>query len=411
MPREEELTQAVRAASGGDVAADGPAGEERPPFVSNLLAFLRGLRRLGFSVSPGEARLVLSALGRLGVTDARTCRDAVQAVVVKHAHEVPLFRAAWQVFFQNARGVQHAWLALNTLSAQVARGWQERHRHLQVVWMGRDPAPDPDRAGGDEAGPQVWIRTGASAEERLRRRDAARITPAEWEQVKRWRVRATPLWRPSRRRIAVRRGGPLDLGRTIRRAAAGTGGECIDWIYRKVRKKQRPVVLLCDVSGSMDPYSRMALRFAHALMQAGLRVDVYVFSTRLTRITDRLRLRDADRALQEAVWAVPDMSGGTRLADALAAFRQRHAVRALRGGAVVVLLSDGLDAGEPGVLDAEVVRLRRLARRLVWWNPLLGDPSYQPSARGATVLARHADGVWPAHNWAGLEAAWADLAK
>ncbi|MCL6515888.1 VWA domain-containing protein [Alicyclobacillus sp.] len=380
------------------------------PFVANLLAFLRGLRRMGFSVGPGEARLVLLALQHTGIEDPAVVRDAVQAVVVKRAHEVALFRAAWRVFFQNARGVRDAWLALNTLSAQVARRWQTGREVPQVVWLGRGrderAAPPPDETAGS---PWVWMKTGASGDERLRHRDAAAMTPAEWDQVRRWRARVRPLWRPTRRTLPVHRGGRLDLARTLRKAAAGTGGEPIEWIFRKTRRKQRPVVLVCDVSGSMDPYSRMALRFAHALLAAGMRVDVYVFSTRLTRITPALRLRDPDRALQEAVWAAPDMSGGTRLAEALAAFRQVHAPRALRDGATVVLLSDGLDAGEPEALETEITRLRRLARRLVWWNPLLGDPGYRPTARGAAVLARQVDAAHPAHAWASLEAAWTAL--
>ncbi|MCL6593033.1 MAG: VWA domain-containing protein [Alicyclobacillus sp.] len=372
--------------------------------LDNTLAFLRGLRRLGMTVGPAEEQLVLAALDCVGWADSDVCRTAVQAVVVKHPQHIPLFHAAWQQFWRLLRRPQTP-LSEQTLLAQVAQRWVQRRATPRVVWMGRAGAADP--AAGAGRVPLV-ARTGASPEEHLRHRDFARMTEEEWAQLQRFQVRVQPLWRPGRRWQTAVRGREVDWPSALRewvRGGAAAG------VWRCQPRRQRPVVVVCDVSGSMEPYSRGLLRFLHALLLAGVQLDGFVFSTRLTRVTSALRYRDPDRALREAMGRVADFAGGTRLADALSTLRHGWAGRALQPDALVVLATDGLDAGDAEALERELQRLARRAYRLVWWNPLAGQPGFLPVARGQQQLARYADAVLPAGSWEHLEQAWTRLAK
>ncbi len=186
------------------------------------------------------------------------------------------------------------------------------------------------------------------------------------------------------------------------------GGEIFDWAEREPKRKPRPLVIIADVSGSMERYTRLLLLFTYGLARAlEQKVEAFVFSTRLTRITRQLRERNLERALREVSHAVPDWSGGTRIGEALRSFNFDWGRRVLGRGALTLVISDGWDCGDPQVLRDEIARLQRSSRRLIWLNPLLGSPDYEPLTRGIQTALPYIDDFLPVHNLASLE----DLAE
>ena len=247
----------------------------------------------------------------------------------------------------------------------------------------RRPVPEDEL----EPVPAAW-----SAQELLHDKDFADYTDVERALARRLMasIAARGPQRLSRRTRPTRhRGDVHDLRRTIR-ASMRYGGEPVERRWREPTLRFRPLVLVCDVSGSMTPYARMLLQYMHAAVAARRRVEAFVFGTRLTRVTRELGGRDHDRALERAAEAVVDWSGGTRIGDALAHLNRRHA-RHLGRGAVVVILSDGWDRGEPDVLAQEMARLRRSAHRVIWLNPLKAHPDYEPLTRGMRAALPHVD--------------------
>jgi len=240
--------------------------------------------------------------------------------------------------------------------------------------------------------PSAW-----SDAELLREKDFADYTDAERAVARRVmrRLAGAGPTRPTRRtRPARRRGAPPhaarpDLRRTIR-SSLRTGGDLVERHWREPSERPRPLVLVCDVSGSMEPYARMLLQYMQACVAARRRVEAFVFGTRLTRVTVELAGRDPDRALERAAGAAGDWSGGTRIGDALATLNREHG-RRLGRGAIVVLLSDGWDRGDPDELWAEMARLGRCAHTLIWLNPLKAHPGYEPLTRGMQAALPHVD--------------------
>jgi uncharacterized protein with von Willebrand factor type A (vWA) domain len=214
-------------------------------------------------------------------------------------------------------------------------------------------------------------------------------------------ARRGPVRRSRRTRASRRRGHAPDLRRLLR-ASMRTGGEPVERHWRTTTNRPRPVVLVCDVSGSMTPYARMLLQYLHACVAARRRVEAFAFGTRLTRITHELGGRDHDRALERAAEAVVDFAGGTRIGAALAELNRVHG-RRLGRGAVVVILSDGWDRGDPEQLGAEMERLRRSAHRLVWLNPLAAHPGYEPLTRGMRAAVPHTDELLAGNTLMSLE--------
>ena len=246
--------------------------------------------------------------------------------------------------------------------------------------------------GDADVVPSAW-----SDAELLRDKDFAEYTDAERQvarRVMRTLAKASPA-RPRRRtRAAQRRGAPPhaarpDLRRTIR-ASLRTAGDPFERHWREPSERPRPLVLVCDVSGSMEPYARMLLQYMQACVAARRRVEAFVFGTSLTRVTAELAGRDPDRALDRAAGAAHDWSGGTRIGEALATLNREHGRRVGRG-AIVVLLSDGWDRGEPEQLAAEMARLSRCAHSVIWLNPLKAHPGYEPLTRGMQAALPHVD--------------------
>lgn len=250
-----------------------------------------------------------------------------------------------------------------------------------------------------------------SGEEALRHRDFGRFTDDELVAAR--QIMASMHWRvaerASRRTVRSHHGRRLDLRRTVR-GNLRYGGELVRWQHRGLKRKSRPLVLLCDVSGSMDRYTRLLLHFVHALRHGLNNVEAFVFATRLTRVTPFLKTRRVDDALERVSKEVVDFSSGTRIGEALRAFNRHWARRCLSRGAVVLLISDGWDRGDVELLRSEIARLQRSAYRLIWLNPLLGSPGYQPLTRGMQAALPYVDNFLPVHNLASLEALAARLA-
>lgn len=272
-------------------------------------------------------------------------------------------------------------------------------------------ADDEDTAEGQER-EEFEIQLTFSRDEALRTKDFAQFT---WEEVQackelirrmEWHIQP----RRTRRRRPDRAGRLLDMRRTLRQSWR-FGGEPLELSWRNIRTEPRPLVLICDISGSMERYSRILLQFAHAI-SAGLgNVETFVFGTRLTRITRQLRHKDIDDAIDAVSKHVVDWSGGTRIGEAIKEFNFRWGRRVLGRSPVVLLISDGWDRGDPELLAREMDRLQRSCHRLIWLNPLLGTPGYEPLTVGMQAALPFVDDFLPVHNLVSLEQLGAKLAS
>lgn len=262
----------------------------------------------------------------------------------------------------------------------------------------------------DDADPDVMLTYSAS--EALKGKDFAQFTPEEMARAKflmekiAWKI----AMRRSRRTVRASKGMYLDLRRSLR-TNMKYGGEPVELSKRRRKMKPRRVVLICDISGSMDRYSRLLLQFVHTVEQGLNRAEVFVFGTRLTRITRQLRVRNIDAALERVSKEVQDWAGGTRIGESLLTFNTRWGRRVLGQGAIVLIISDGWDRGDVDVLRREMARLQRSSFRLIWLNPLLGSPTYQPLTRGIQAALPYVDDFLPVHNLDSLEALAIALAE
>jgi uncharacterized protein with von Willebrand factor type A (vWA) domain len=323
-------------------------------------------------------------------------RAALRSVFVGRKEDIPIFEAAFDIFWappdpRISAGMIPGRSRSLPLSPERANAW------AAALGMNRS-AMDREQETKEYAASS----SGYSAEELLRHKDFDQMTWQETEQVRRM-LQESP-WRVAERhtrRLRPARAGRIDLRRSARHAIHSSG-ELISLFHRRPRVRRRPVVLICDVSGSMERYSRLLMIFAHAISRRE-DLEAFVFSTRLTRITRLLRQRDLDRSLDSVSKGVHDFSGGTRIGDALGDFNRRWARRVLGHGAVVIIVSDGWDRGDPERLTAELKHLRRSAHRLIWLNPLLGTEGYQPLTRGMAAALPHCDDFLAAHNVKALE--------
>jgi hypothetical protein len=377
-----------RAAGPADDGATGSADDRADRLVVN---FASRLRREGVAVPPGATVEYGRALGALGSGRPRALYWAGRATLVRRPEDIPSYDRAFAAFFGVATP--------STVAARIVP--VELHVDAPDEGLSAD-GEDDDRPPGD-------VRTVRwSAIEVLRRKDLAECTPDELDEAHRLmadlRVHAA-LRRSRRRRPTRRRRGRPDLRRTVSRALR-TGGEVVRPAATERGERPRRLVLLLDVSGSMEPYARGLARFAHAAVASRRRgqVEVFALGTRVTRISHELATHDPDAALRRASTVVADWAGGTRLGDGLRAFNDRWGVRGAARGAVVVVLSDGWDRGDPAVLGTELARLRRVAHRLVWVNPLKASPGYAPLAQGMAAALPHVDEFVEGHSIASLEA-------
>jgi len=369
---------------------------EGPDLLPRLGAFARLLHDAGLEAGPRRLTDATRALTFIDLKRERDFRSALRTVFVSRKDEIPTFEAAFDIFW--APHDPHASAGLIPgrsrplpLSPERAKAWSSVLR-LNSSQLNRE----------QDTRTVPVTSSGYSAEELLRQKDFDAMTWEETEQVRRLLEQAP--WRVAERRtrrLRAARSGAIDLRRTARHAIRSSG-ELVRLFRRRPRMRRRPLVLVCDVSGSMERYSRLLMIFAHAIARRE-DLEAFVFSTRLTRITRLLRQRDLDRALASVTKGVHDFSGGTRIGEALSDFNRRWARRVLGHGAVVIIVSDGWDRGNPDQLTAELIHLRRSAHRLIWLNPLLGSDGYEPLTRGMVAALPYCDDFLAAHNLQALD--------
>jgi len=359
--------------------------------LHNLLLFGRLLRSLGMDVNPGSMIDLVDALQFVEIGRRSDFYFTARSLLVHRYEDLLLFDRAFALF------------------------WQHPHRKSAPFGVGERPFPTPTPPNQQTNKPtnqytntpiyQIHATRTYSQREILRHKDFSELTADEAQTVRRFM--AELAWELGQRRTRRHKmggnGNHLDLRRTFRHTLR-TGGELLKWPRRTPKFKPRPLIILADISGSMEPYTRLLLQFIYSLA-AGLTQNVaaFVFSTHLTHITRQLRSRELDRALADISRQVTDWSGGTRIGAALKTFNYDWGRRVLGRGAVVLLISDGWDRGDPDLLRREIGRLHRSCHRLIWLNPLLGSPRYQPLTRGMQAALPHIDDFLPVHNLASLE--------
>jgi uncharacterized protein with von Willebrand factor type A (vWA) domain len=354
------------------------------------VAFARVLRGAGIEVPVGAALTFAEALGCVGLTTRSGVYWAARATLLHRPEDIVVFNRAFAVFWDGrGRGMDLVELPPEEL----------------IIALDVPGADEPeDAANGDSVdAPVVTLRW--SAREILRHRDFALYTPAEFVEARRLMndLRLVGATRPSRRRkrSRARRGAP-DLRRTVR-ASLRAGGEPVERAFLAPTERTRRLVLLLDVSGSMEPYARAFVRFLHAAVVGRSRVEAFALGTRLTRVTRELMSRDPDAAISAASARVADWSGGTRLGEGIRRFNDEWGIRGVARGAVVVIFSDGWDRGAPEMLAEQMARLDRVAYRIVWVNPLKASPGYAPLAQGMAAALPYVDDFVEGHSLAALE--------
>ena len=359
--------------------------------AGNLVVFGRVLRAAGLHVTPEQTRLFASALEQLGPDHRQDVRAAGRVIYAQSRDDAMLFDRAFDLFWQRS-------LAEGAPSGRLPR--------LKAREDLRPPPPRDSGAAIETAADALPVVRGLapSAVERLRTRDFSDLSADEARDALRMIDRLAPrvLLRPSRRHLPARRGTRLAM-RSMMRHALATGGVPLDWRWLRRTVRPRPLVVVCDISGSMEVWSRFLLRFAHALRRTGAPVEVFVFGTRLTRITRELRHRDWQQAVRRAAAMVTDWNGGTRIGASLHDLNRRWVRRAVRSGAVVMIVSDGWERDDPAVLAVEMAVLRRSCHRLIWLNPLAHQPGFAPATRGLQAALPYVDAFLPCGTLGSLE--------
>jgi len=358
--------------------------------LANVVRFGRLLRRAGLQVESGQTAIFARALALLGFDRRADVRAAGRAIFVRRREEIRLYEAAFDLFWRRT--------GPGGVSDRLPRLRQNERRERPADPAGADAAVD-------ETDPLASVRPGAaSLTEQLRTADFATLSAEEARD-------AMAMLAALRPRLPVRRARRSRLGRSGHRPAAhamlrqalSTGGEALRWRWLRRTVRPRPIVLVCDISGSMERYSRFMLRFAHALQQSGAPLEVFVFGTRLTRITRQLRTRRPDAALRRVAEKVLDWSGGTRIGDSLHELNRRWVRRTVRSGAIVLLVSDGWERGDPALLAREMGTLRRSCHRLLWIDPLAARPGFEPATVGLRAALPYVDELVPAASVSSLE--------
>jgi hypothetical protein len=355
--------------------------------VRQVVTFGRVLREAGLEVGPGRVIDALHGLDAVELERRDNVYWALRQTLVSRVEDLEAFDRAFAAWF--LRAPELAPPRTPTTDRRRLAKADSRDGTDEVAEAG---AEDDERAAG-------W-----SAEELLRQKDFSELSPEELSKLRRLiaeLARARPL-RRSRRLRRHPRGDTLDMRRLVRKSLA-TGGDPVDRAFRSRLETHRKLIVLCDVSGSMEPYSRAILLFVHGLLESGRGVEAFAFGTRLTRLTEELSGPDPEKALEDTSRRVVDWSGGTRIGASLKAFNDLWGRRALSRGAVVVVVSDGWEREDTVTVAREMARLSRCAYAVVWVNPLKGHPDYEPLAGGMRAALPFVDRFLPGHNLASLE--------
>jgi len=359
----------------------------------NWLHFGRILRGLGFDAGPARMLPFLTALTVIDIGRPDDLRTAVRIHFARRRDDLRLLDRALGAFLGAPTGAAVTVPSAEVRETQPGETATLTGRQLKVL-------DDVDAAEGAE---EMEVAS-YSRVEVLRERDFDTLTEAEMAEVRRL-IRLMRLPAGLTRSRRARPGGRdrLDIRRLLRRSLR-FGGELLVFSWKSPTQRPRPLVLLCDISGSMERYTRLLLNFTYALKTASTRVEAFVFATRLTRITHLLRSHDIDAALNRVMASVDDWSGGTRIGEAIETFNRRYARRVLSHGATVAIISDGWDRGDANQMRSAIARLQRSCHRLIWMNPLMGAPGYEPLTLGLQAALPFVDDFLPAHNLANLEA-------
>ncbi len=376
--------------------------------VPPLVALGRDLRERGLSVGTGRILTFVQGVAALGLTDRASLYWTGRTTLVASRADLDTFDDVFEDWYRSLREAGEPELSFEFDLPPDPEDFEFGEEPAASSAPGAQTAASWQRADDDEEpaeGEESSLRLVASAMEILRTKSFAYLSEEERTRVAKL-IRDLTIQVPierTRRMRAANKGSALDVRRTLRRSLR-TQGEPFDRAWRARRTRTRALVLILDVSGSMAPYSRALLQFGYAAMAAGRRVEVFCFGTRLTRVTRVLRTKDPDRAMHEIGRIVSDWEGGTRIGESLKTLLDGWSQRAALRGAVVVLCSDGLERGDPELLRTQMARLRRLAYRVVWANPLKGSPRYEPLARGMAAALPSIDVFLSGHNLESLEA-------
>jgi uncharacterized protein with von Willebrand factor type A (vWA) domain len=355
------------------------------PITENLIGFCRFLRANGFSIGIKESADAVEAMRVVNITDRSAVKFALCAILCSSKEEVESFDRLFEQYWNPVIPVE-----------------TKAQPRVRAVLKAAGPQGILSRSmprEAEEVSMEVKQTTGASAVERIRTTDFSMLSASDLQALEQIAFR---LWKQMSVRLIRRwkqegQRGKIDLRRTIRQSI-GRGGEPLDLRYRDRKKKRIKLVTLLDVSGSMDLYSMFFLRFLYALHKYFKRVDSFLFSTRLTHVTRSLQSNDLSAVMSALSQNVEDWSGGTRIGDCLRDFNHRYAPKILTRSSLVIILSDGWDTGSAEALAEELRAIKRRAGKLIWLNPLLGSPDYQPVTRGMAAALPFADVFAPAHN-------------
>lgn len=385
---------------------------ERPRLTHNITHFARALRKAGLPAGPGRVVDAIRAVEAAGFTSKEDFFYALRACFVNRPEHRAVFAQVFRLYWRDPRYMEHMMAMLlpavrGVQEERPAQAAEKRAAEALLDGVERDP---PDSGETPEEGTQIDLDASMtmSDEERLKTLDFEQMSTAEVVEAKRMLAKLRLPVNP----FASRRGQPSHQGRRIDaakslRAAMRRGGEMRRIHLKKPRERWPNLVAICDISGSMSDYSRMVLHFLHAVSNnrgpGWAKVHAFTFGTRLTNITRHLATRDADAALAAAGREAQDWEGGTRIGAALHEFNRDWSRRLLGHGAVVLLITDGLDRGDPESLEREMERLHLSARRLIWINPLLRWEGFVPRATGIRAMLPHTDAFRAGHSIASLE--------
>lgn len=368
---------------------------------ANMVAFGRALRRAGLPVDAGRMALAEQAALSVGISRKADLQAAFEAVLVSRTQDILIFRELFDAYFRNPEIAQKLLSQLLPKAESKGKEVKRRPRVREALASQRNQPPAHKQK---ESSVEFDAAMTASDRERLRKADFNQLTASEYALVQRLACSiALPIPEiPSRRMIGARHSGRIDWSRVLRNSAR-FGGELPILPVNVRAKNNAPILILIDVSGSMERYSRLLLAFLHTATRGLKQREVFAFGTHLSCLNEAFRHPDVDMMLEHASHDITDFAGGTRLNEAIQTLKTAHARRLVGRRTLVLLITDGLDTGEAKHLNESLAWLKRKCRKLLWLNPLLRYEGYQPLAQGAALLAKHADQMHAVHNIEKLE--------
>ena len=394
---------------------------DNPKLVQNITHFARALRKAGLPIGPGRVIDAIRAVEAAGFSEKQDFYWTLHACFVNRPEHRAVFAQIFRLYWRDPRYLEHMMSMMipavrGVQEERVAQAAEKRAAEALLDGVNRDAPPKDEEASDTESEIEIDASMTMSEEERLRSLDFEQMSTDEMAAAKRMIARLSLPVKPiaSRRSEAALHGARIDWRKTLR-ASMRRGGEVYDLALKRPKPRWPNLVVLCDISGSMSQYSRVVLHFLHAVSNAKgagwAKVHAFTFGTQLTNITRHMGQRDVDAALKSAGAEAQDWEGGTRIGACLHAFNRDWSRRVLGQGAVVLLITDGLDRDDPVALAREIERLHLSARRLIWLNPLLRWDGFAPKARGIAAMLPHVDSFRAGHSVASLEDLAAAISK